>query len=76
MGETTFMGEAPLQPLGVLSPLALLTRPCWPQLVLPQMNLCRSVAKLCLSLWDPMDCSTPGFPVLHYPPEIASTNLH
>ena len=38
MGETAIMGEAPLQPLGVLSPLALLSRPCWPQLVLPQMN--------------------------------------
>ena len=25
---------------------------------------CCSVAKLCLSLCDPMDCSTPGFPVL------------
>ena len=47
------MGEAPLQPLGVLSPLALLSRPCWPQLVLPPKNFCSSVAKLCLSLWDP-----------------------
>ena len=54
------MGEAPLQALGVLSPLALLTRPCWPQLVLPQMSFCCSVAKLCLSLCDPMDCSPPG----------------
>ena len=25
-----------------------------------------SVAKYCLTLWDPMDCSMPGFPVLHY----------
>ena len=24
-----------------------------------------SVVKLCLTLWDPMDCSTPGFSVLH-----------
>ena len=27
---------------------------------------CCSVAKLCVTLCDPMDCSTPGFPVLHY----------
>ena len=27
---------------------------------------CCSVAQFCLTLWDPMDCSTPGFPVLHY----------
>ena len=26
---------------------------------------CHSVAKSCLTLCDPMDCSTPGFPVLH-----------
>ena len=26
---------------------------------------CCSVAKSCLTLCDPMDCSTPGFPVLH-----------
>ena len=29
-------------------------------------NCCCSVTKLCLTLWDPMDCTTPGFPVLHY----------
>ena len=27
---------------------------------------CCSVAQACPSLGDPMDCSTPGFPVLHY----------
>ena len=27
---------------------------------------CWSVAKSCPTLCDPMDCSTPGFPVLHY----------
>ena len=27
---------------------------------------CCSVAKSCPTLWDPMDCSTPGYPVLHY----------
>ena len=29
------------------------------------INCYCSVAKLCLTLCDPMDCSTPGFPVLH-----------
>ena len=37
---------------------------------------CCSVAKLCLTLWDPMDYSTPGFPVLHYLPKFAQTNVH
>jgi len=27
---------------------------------------CCFVAQSCPTLWDPMDCSTPGFPVLHY----------
>ena len=26
-----------------------------------------SVSQLCLTLCDPMDCSTPAFPVLHIP---------
>ena len=29
-----------------------------------------SVVKSCLTLCDPMGCSTPGFPVLHYLPEL------
>ena len=31
------------------------------------MHCCCSVPKLCPTLCNPMDCSTPGFPVLHYP---------
>ena len=37
---------------------------------------CCSVAELCLTLSDPMDCSMPGFPVLHYLPEFAQTHVH
>ena len=35
-----------------------------------------SVAKWCLTLCNPMDCSIPGFPVLHYLPEFAQTHVH
>ena len=35
-----------------------------------------SVAKSCPTLWDPMDYSPPGFPVLHYLPEFAQTHIH
>ena len=35
-----------------------------------------SVAQSCLTLRDPMDCSTPGFPVLHYLLEFAHTHVH
>ena len=37
---------------------------------------CYSSAKLCQTLCDPMDCSTPAFPVLHYLPEFAQTHVH
>ena len=37
--------------------------------------LCCSVAKSCLTLCDLRDCSTPGFPVLHYLPEFAQTQV-
>ena len=32
--------------------------------------------KSCLTVHDLMDCSTPGFPVLHYLPEFAQTHVH
>ena len=37
---------------------------------------CSSVAKLCMTLWDPMDWSMPGFPVLYYLLEFAQTHVH
>ena len=37
---------------------------------------CCSVAQSCLTLGDPMDCSTPGFPVLHYLLESAQSHVH
>ena len=35
-----------------------------------------SVTQLCLTLCNPMDCSMPGFPVLHSLPEITLTHVH
>ena len=35
-----------------------------------------SVAQSCLTLCNPMDCSTPGFPVHHQLPEVAQTHIH
>ena len=37
---------------------------------------CCSVTKSCPTLCDPMNCSIPGFPVLHYPLEFAQTHVH
>ena len=35
-----------------------------------------SVPQLCLTLCDPMDCSTPGFPVLQHLLEFTQTHVH
>ena len=35
-----------------------------------------SITQSCLTLSDPMDCSTPGFPVHHQLPELAQTDVH
>ena len=34
------------------------------------------VVKSCPILFDPMDCSTPDFPVLHYLLELAQAHVH
>ena len=44
--------------------------------VCPSSGCSCSVAQSCLTLCDPMDYSTPGFPVLHYSPELAQTHVH
>ena len=38
--------------------------------------LCRSVAKSYLTLCNPVDCSTPGFLVLHCLPDLAQIHIH
>ena len=35
-----------------------------------------SVTQLCPTVCNPMNCSTPGFPVLHHHPELAQTHVH
>ena len=35
-----------------------------------------SVSQSCLTFSDHMDCSTPGFPVLHNLPELAQNHAH
>ena len=42
----------------------------------PEGGSCYSVAQSCPTLCDAMDCSTPGFPVLHYLPELAQIRVH
>ena len=37
---------------------------------------CYSVAQSCLTLCNPMDCNTTGFPIPHYFPEFAQIHIH
>ena len=39
-------------------------------------DCCHSVAQLCPTLCDPMDCSTPGLPFVHCLLEFAQTHVH
>ena len=40
------------------------------------VHCCCSVTQSCPTLCDPMDCSTPGLPVLHCLPEFAQIHVH
>ena len=40
------------------------------------LTSCCSVTKSCLTLCDPMDCSTPGFPILHHLLKFAQTHIY
>ena len=39
-------------------------------------SCCCSVSQPYPTLCDPMDCSTPDFPILHHLPELAQTHVH
>ena len=34
------------------------------------------LSQLCPTLWNPMDCCTPGLPVHHQLPEFTQTHVH
>ena len=67
-----------------LSILCLAWTPASPNLVL---NILKAIfvinkdilllfTKSRLTVYDPVDCSTPGFPVLHHLPEFAQSHVH
>ena len=39
-------------------------------------SFCCSVTQLCPTLWDPMNHTTSGFPILHHLLELAQTHIH
>ena len=46
------------------------------ELFIANFSQLSSVAQLCLTLCDPMNCSTPGLPVHHQLPEFTQTHVH
>ena len=46
---------------------------CW---FILSVYCCCSVSQLCLTLCNPMDCSTPGLLILHYLLEFAKRQVH
>ena len=69
----------------------LLEHSCWSRQLLSKLSSCleptmlwgspnefrfSSVTQSCMTLCDPMDCSTPGLPVHHQLPEFTQTHVH
>ena len=52
------------------------TPPCPQPVFCLWNNFCCSVTQSYPTLFDSMDCSTPGFPVLHHVPEFAQIHVH
>ena len=65
---------------GQFSPLTLVSPFRWHPVTLGNFFLlhycCCSLTKSCVTLCDPMDCSTPGNSVLHCLPEFAQIHAH
>ena len=59
-------------------PSALASPPSWTSEHTPHCCCCGcfSITMSCPALCDPVDCSTPGFPVLHHLLEFAQTCIH
>ena len=63
-----------------MAPISALSAPLFHLILLirpPVTRIsCCLVAKSCSTLCDLMDCSTSGFPVLHYLPEFVQIHVH
>ena len=78
----TFVGKVMSLLLNMLSSLVITFLPSFGFYVFTVLmitliiSLCCSVTQPCSTLCDPMDCSMPGFPVLHYLPVFTQTHVH
>ena len=69
-------GHVTLDKTLTFSELSFLVLCCDNTTCCPGLFCCCYVAKSCLTLCDLMDCSMPGFPILHYLLEFAQIHVH
>ena len=67
-----FSGKFSWEPVRLICCVEKGNSPLW----CSSLKLITSVAKWCPTLCDPVNCSMPGFPVLHCRPEFAQTHVH
>ena len=69
------MQETKVRPLGREDPLEkeMATHSSLLAWIIP---CCCSLAQLCSTLYDPMDCNASGFPVHHHLLELTQTHVH
>ena len=72
--KNVYSGLLPFFKLGCFLFVSMLS--CLSYLYTLAIKLFSSVSQSCLTLCDPMDCSTPGFPVHHQLPELTQTHVH
>ena len=60
----------------IFSCLKMIFLPCMVESISKRFFPPNVVIQLCPTLCDPMDCNMPGFPVLHYLPMFAKTQVH
>ena len=65
-----------LSTLTVHKPASDFSLPLTPSIIASHLHQFSSAAQSCLTVCDPMDCSTPGFPVHHQLLEFAQTHVH
>ena len=70
-----FSTEPQGKPSDLLPSIRLLSFFAW-IIEMPQTTFLLLFSHSCLTICDPMDCSTPGFPVLHHLLELAEIHVH
>ena len=71
-----FITESPVKPIPSETSTFNQPKPILFPISKSLLFFCGSVVQSCLTLYNPMDCSTPGFLVLPHLPELAQTHVY